>query len=53
MVAKEAAELLEPRVWPVHLTSVVPRTDTDVRRWPADPEKTLLGRIESGPVLIA
>jgi len=51
--AKEAAELLEPKVQHVHLSSVVLRTDADVKRWLASQEATLLERIKSGPVVIS
>lgn len=51
--AKEAAELLEPKVQHIHLSSVVLRTDTDVKQWLASQEKTLLERIKTGPVVIS
>jgi hypothetical protein len=51
--AKEAAVLLEPKVQHVHLSSVVLRTETDVREWLAGQEKTLLERIKTGPVVIS
>ena len=51
--AKEAAELLEPKVQHVHLSSVVLRTDADVKQWLAGQEATLLQRIKSGPVVIS
>jgi hypothetical protein len=51
--AKEAAELLEPKVQHVHLSSVVLRTDADVKQWLAGQEATLLEWIKSGPVVIS
>ena len=51
--AKEAAELLEPKVQHIHLSSVVLRTDTDVKQWLASQEKALLERIKTGPVVIS
>jgi hypothetical protein len=51
--AKEAAELLEPKVQHVHLNSIVLRTDTDVKKWLASQEATLLERIKTGPVVIS
>ena len=51
--AKEAAELLEPKVQHVHLSSIVLRTDADVKRWLAGQEATLLERIKTGPVVIS
>ncbi|MFA5263586.1 MAG: BREX system P-loop protein BrxC [Opitutaceae bacterium] len=51
--AREAAELLEPKVQHVHLSSVVLHTEKDVKQWLAGQEKTLLDRIKSGPVVIS
>jgi len=51
--AKEAAELLEPKVQHVHLSSIVLRTETDVKQWLAGQEKPLLDRIKTGPVVIS
>ena len=50
---KEAAELLEPKVQHVHLSSVVLHTEKDVKQWLAGQEKTLLDRIKTGPVVIS
>jgi hypothetical protein len=51
--AKEAAELLVPKVQHVHLSSVVLHTDTEVKQWLASQEKNLLEKIKTGPVVIS
>ena len=51
--ARKAAELLEPKVQHVHLTSVVLHSEADVKAWLAKQETTLLEKIKSGPVVIS
>ena len=47
-----AARLLEPKTQNVHLTSNTLKNEQDVKDWVAGTEKTLLAKLEKGPIVI-
>lgn len=51
--AMAAAKLLEPKIQRMHLSSGTLKTEQDVKRWVAEAEKTLLGALRDGPVVIS
>ena len=50
--ARKAAKLLEPKTQYVTLKSDTLRTETDVKAWLVEQEKTLLAELKKGPVVV-
>jgi hypothetical protein len=50
--AHKAARMLEPKTQYVSLKSGTLRTEAEVKAWLGDQEKTLLGKLKEGPVVV-
>jgi len=49
----QAAKLLEPKLQRVHLSSGTLKTPDEVKQWLAEQEKTLLAKLDDGPIVIS
>ncbi len=51
-IRRESAEILEPKVQHVRLSSETLRCEQDVRQWISSKEEELLRKLKSGPVIV-